>query len=128
MNRWRRGIQVLMVTVVIGTLAACGTSPTSRHGSPAQAGATAAVATGAQPYRLYTHCGVDEALIGNRYFEAVHPLSDGQGNPPAGWGNPYQDGTMMLESSTEAVFRDVAGHQVQFRLRSGARTFKHICS
>jgi hypothetical protein len=128
MNCWRRGMQVLMVTVVTGTLAACGTSPASRQDSPAQAGATTTVATGARPFRLYTHCGIDEALMGNRYFEAVHPLSDGQGNPPAGWGNPYQDGTMTLVSSTEAVFRDVAGHRVPFRLRSGARTFKHVCS
>jgi hypothetical protein len=36
---------------------------------------------------------IDEARIGNRYFEAVHPLSDGPGNPPPGGGNPYQQGT-----------------------------------
>ena len=128
MNTWRRGLQVLMVAVVTGTLAACGTSPAARQASPAQAGATTAVATGARPYQLYTHCGIDEALIGNRYFEAVHPLSDGQGNPPASWGNPYQQGTMTLISPAEAVFRDSAGHQVQFRLRPGATAFKHLCS
>jgi hypothetical protein len=81
----------------------------------------------ARPYRLYTHCGIDEARIGNRYFEAVHPLSDGQGNPPAGWGNPYQQGTMTLLSPSKAVFRDDAGHHVQFRLRLGATSFKRLC-
>jgi hypothetical protein len=109
-------------------LAGCGGGP-----APLAAGSsrpsTAAVAAGpAPPYQLYTHCGIDEARIGNRYYEAVHPLSDGQGNPPAGWGNPYQPGTMTLRPPAAAVFRDDAGHQVQFRLRPGATAFKHVCS
>jgi len=66
-------------------------------------------------------------MLHGRYFEAVHPLSDGL-NPPPGWGNPYQQGTMTLLSPTEAVFRDQAGHQVQFRLRRGAAAFKHVCA
>ncbi len=50
-------------------------------------------------------------------------------NPgPRGWGNPYQQGTMTLLSPAEAVFRDRAGHQVRFRLRSSAKTFKHVCA
>ena len=81
-----------------------------------------------QHYQLYTHCGINEARVGNRYFEAVHPLSDGQGNPPSGWGNPYQPGTMTLLSPATAVFRDQAGHQVRFRLRRGAMEFAHVCS
>ena len=78
-------------------------------------------------YLLLTHCGIDEARVGDRYFEAVHRLSDGRGNPPAGWGNPFQRGTMTLLSPTEALFRDHAGHHVLFRLRPGATTFKHLC-
>ena len=66
-----------------------------------------------QPYQLYTHCGIYEARIGNRYFEAVHPLSDGQGNPPPGWGNPYQQGTMTLLPPAGAVFRDRACQQAE---------------
>jgi hypothetical protein len=80
-----------------------------------------------RPYPLYTHCGIDEARIGGHYFEAVHPLSDGAGNPPAGWGNPYQQGTMLLLSPAVAVFSDDAGHHVVFRLRPGARAFEHLC-
>ncbi len=95
-------------------------------GQPAPAAHLGAEPT--KPFRLYTHCGVDEARIGNRYFEAVHPLSDGAGNPPAGWANPYQPGTMTVLSPTTAVFRDQAGHRVLFRLRPGATAFKHICS
>jgi hypothetical protein len=111
-------------------LTACGSSPAAQVTSSARPSATAAAAAARspQPYQLYTHCGIDEARIGNRYFEAVHPLSDGQGNPPPGWGNPYQQGTMTQLSPAEAVFRDRAGHQVQFQVRSGAITFEHLCS
>jgi hypothetical protein len=87
-----------------------------------------ATAVGApQAYDLYTHCGIDEARIGNQYFEANPPLSDGSGNPPPGWGNPYQAGTMTLVSPAEAVFTDTSGHRVVFKVRPGAKTFKHLC-
>ena len=117
--------------VVAIVLTACGSSPAAQVTSPARPSTpttAAAAARSPQPYQLYTHCGIDEARIGNRYFEAVHPLSDGQGNPPPGWGNPYQQGTMTLLPPAGAVFRDHAGHQVQFRLRPGATAFKHLCS
>jgi hypothetical protein len=115
--------------VVAIVLAACGSGPAAHVTAPARSSAAATAAAGSpQPYQLYTHCGIDEARIGNRYFEAVHPLSDGQGNPPPGWGNPYQQGTMTLLSPVEAVFRDNAGHQVQFRLRPRATAFKHVCA
>ena len=116
---------------VIGwALAACGSGPAGPSGSPAPRPSAAArtVAGSPQPYRLYTHCGIDEARIGSRYFEAVHPLSDGNSNPPPGWGNPYQQGTMTLLSPTEALFSDNAGHHVPFRLRRGAKSFKRICA
>jgi hypothetical protein len=124
-HRWP-ALGVVTLTVL---LAAC----TSGTSSPAARPATAspdrpAVAGSTRPYRLYTHCGIDEARIGNRFFEAVHPLTDGAGNPPAGWGNPYQQGTMTVLSPSTAVFRDVLGHHVVFRLRPGARSFKHLCS
>ena len=110
-------------------LAACSSSPAAPLASPGRPSPALATAAGSpQPYQLYTHCGVDEARIGHRYFEAVHPLSDGAGNPPAGWGNPYQQGTMTLLSPATAVFRDHAGHRVQFGLRRGATTFRHLCS
>ena len=58
------------------------------------------------PYDLYTHCGIDYARVGNRYYEATPPLSDGSGNPPPGWGNPYQPGILTVISPTQAVFTD----------------------
>jgi hypothetical protein len=125
---WRLRVPATAGAVMAVVLAACGSGPAAQPTTPASPSTAAAAAGPARPYQLYTHCGIDEARIGNRYFEAVHPLSDGQGNPPPGWGNPYQPGTMTLLSTAEAVFRDHAGHQVQFRLRPGATGFKHLCS
>ncbi|MFE9171561.1 hypothetical protein ACFYNZ_18890 [Streptomyces kebangsaanensis] len=80
------------------------------------------------PFDLYTHCGIDEARVGSTYFEAETPLSDGSGNPPEGWGNPTQHGTMTLKSEREAVFTDDAGHEVKFRARPDVSAFKRLCA
>ena len=125
--RRRGGVVILAGAAMI--LVACGGGTAAQVAKPAAPSRTSAATLGsARPYMLYTHCGIDEARIGSRYYEAVHPLSDGQDNPPAGWGNPYQRGTMTLLSPTEALFRDDAGHQVLFLLRPGARSFQHVCA
>jgi hypothetical protein len=125
----RRTGPAVVGALAVWALAACGSSPAAPLASPGRPSPATAIAAGSpQPYRLYTHCGIDEARIGHRYFEAVRPLTDGAGNPPPGWGNPYQPGTMTLLSPVTAVFRDHAGHRVLFRLRRGATTFRHLCS
>jgi hypothetical protein len=121
---------------------ACASGANSAAGSAGrQTGPTNAAATGASappqappvsaansmPYDLYTHCGIDEARINGRFYEAAKPLSDGNSNPPPGWGNPYQHGTMTLASPSAAVFTDSAGHRVVFKVRAGATGFKHVC-
>ncbi|MEU3690570.1 hypothetical protein [Streptomyces narbonensis] len=132
---------VIALALVAGVLTGCvaeadGGTTTVRATPPGQA-APPAPATPSEPaapsvqvtpFELYTHCGIDEARIGSTYFEAVTPLSDGSGNPPEGWGNPTQRGTMTLKSTTEAVFTDDAGHEVKFRARPGASSFKRICA
>lgn len=126
----------LLAGAAAGLLAAAcgsgGSAQSAAAAAPAGQAAATRTATAAAPraiaYSLYTHCGVDEAKIGDRFYEAVTPLSDGNGNPPAGWGNPYQAGTMTLVSATQAVFTDQAGHRVVFTVRLGATTFKHTCS
>jgi|SRR5450631_1591893 hypothetical protein len=76
-------------------------------------------AGGSAPY-LYTHCGVLSASINGHIFYAEPALTDGSGNPPQGWGNPYDDGEMTLRSLTTADFRDSAGHSPHFtRLLQG---------
>jgi len=69
------------------------------------------------PYALdlSTHCGVLGTDVGGTWFAADPPLVEGPGNPPAGWGNPYQPGTLTLTSSDEGLFTDDAGHEVVLR-------------
>jgi hypothetical protein len=62
-----------------------------------------------RPYQLYTHCGVKWAKIDGTFWRAKHPLSDGSGNPPAGWGNPFQDGTLVFVGPTTVRFGSPAG-------------------
>lgn len=81
----------------------------------------------AVPFDLLTHCGVDEALVEGVYYEAETPLIGPARSAPDGWDNPYQRGTMTLISSATAVFHDDLGHEVRFRARAGATTFKHLC-
>lgn len=49
------------------------------------------------PFSLFTHCGIYEAQVHGSFFVADQRLDDGHGNPPSGWGNPYQPGTMAVE-------------------------------
>ena len=67
-----------------------------------------------------------ETLVGGTYFEADTPLV-GPGNPPKGWVNPYQRGTMTLLTTSTAEFHDSAGHTVRFHARAGATGFKNLC-
>jgi hypothetical protein len=102
-----------------GCATAAGTPPFS---SPPPAGAKSV------PYSLYTHCGIGYARIGGHWYRARPPLSDGSGNPPSGWGNPYQKGTIQIASRTEAKFSDTAGHHVRFVLQPGVTRPPQICS
>lgn len=79
-------------------------------------------------FELYTHCGVREARIGNDFYYATPVLDDGSGNPPRGWGNPYQTGTMTLRGDGTAHFASPSGLEAVFRLRPGASTWTMICS
>jgi len=127
----RAGAGAVAVGLAAGIVAVgCGGSASSPTGAVPKGTTTAAAITTAKsrPFELYTHCGINEARLGGQYYKAVHPLSDGAGNPPAGWGNPYQAGTMTIVSATEAVFTDNAGHRVVFDLRPGAKAFLTVCS
>ena len=101
-------------------------------GSPAAGPAATSSAArdirGTKPYDLLTHCGVREALIDNNYYLASPVLDDGNGNPPTGWGNPYDRGTMTMNTDKTADFRDADGHRAHFVLRPGATTWLQLCS
>lgn len=79
------------------------------------------------PFDLYTHCGIYEVRVQDTFFAADQPLDGGHGNPPPGWGNPYQSGTITV-SGARAVFQDSSGHTVTFHERAGATSFLRTCS
>lgn len=79
-----------------------------------------------RPYKLYTHCGISWAKIDGMFWRATHPLSDGNGNPPAGWGNPFQNGRLVFVGRSKARFESPAG-TVAFR-RTSRRHRPTLCS
>jgi len=85
------------------------------------------------PFDLPTHCGINELMANGRYFQRVGgALVDGArtpnglGNPPSGWGNPSQRGTLTITGDV-AVFRDKEGHVETFKVRPGATRFLNMC-
>jgi hypothetical protein len=75
-------------------------------------------------YRLYTHCGLDSPTsmdFDSSFWDAIGqgPASDGSGNPPPGYGNPYDDGTITLISPTLAQYRSRTGLVSQWRRHAG---------
>lgn len=125
MRKWRRTVALLGSGAATGLLAACASAA-----GPVAAPVATTTAHRSVPYNLYTHCGIGYVQVGNRYYEATPPLSDGSGNPPPGWGNPYQPGTLTVISPTQAVFTDKAGHRVVFTLvpPGPGRTTPPVCS
>jgi hypothetical protein len=107
------------------TVAGCG-SATTPIGS--QASAASASSRVMQAFDLYTHCGIREAKIGSDFYAASPVLDDGNGNPPTGWGNPGQIGTMAVYGNGTAHFSAPGGLEADFRLRPGATAWAMICS
>jgi hypothetical protein len=104
-------------------------SPTPSGQALSGAGAAAADRVGLPPspepgvayaIYMYTHCGVLGLDINGVWFAADPPLVEDYG-PPPGWDNPDQRGTVTLLSTTQAVFRDDAGHEVRLRADESAR-------
>ena len=110
MNRSWPLLAAIVSGLMLAAMACGGTPPNA-----GEAGGNISIGVGkSEPYRLYTHCGVLSANINGQTFYADPPLSDGNGNPPPGWGNPYDDGVMSLQSPTVADFRDSVGHSAHF--------------
>ena len=77
------------------------------------------------PYRfqLYTHCGLDAPTaieFDASFWDLVPgPAADNDGNPPAGYGNPYDQGTITLISPTRAQYRSSTGAVSQWSRHAG---------
>ena len=76
------------------------------YGAGAEIGAT-------YDYVLYVHCGVQWARIDGVWWE-TQPLDDGNRNPPDGWGNPYDAGTLVLLDENTAEYTGGPGITVRF--------------
>ena len=65
-------------------------------------------------FSVYTHCGVESVRIDGRWWHARPPLyNQERSGPPAGWGDPHQEGTLTMESADRAVF-EALGQRVVF--------------
>ena len=74
------------------------------------------------PYEMYTHCGIRAAYFDGRRWIAdpilqksdTNPLV-GLPDPPAGWANPFDIGTMELVTDDRARFTSSTGLIAEFR-------------
>lgn len=115
-------MRLAVAGLLLLTLAGCGSPAASPEPS---ASASTRVIEG---FELYTHCGIREAKIGGDFYTATPVLADGNGNPPGGWGNPGQVGTMTVDGNGTARFSAPGGLEADFRLRPGATTRVTVCS
>lgn len=83
-------------------------------------------------FQLYTHCGLDWPLamdFDGSFWDPIGPgpASDGNGNPPVGFGNPIDRGTVTLISPTLAHYRSSTGTMMQWRRHPGPQ-ISSFCS
>jgi hypothetical protein len=116
---------VLLAIALMSLIAvsSCGGSTTADQ--PAQETSPVGSAQGVA-FNLYTHCGIKWAKIRGTFWRAEHELSDGNGNPPEGWGNPFQAGRLSFQSRRTATFRSNAGAVVFHRTSQSQPPF--VCS
>ena len=65
-------------------------------------------------YVLYVHCGVEWTRIDGSWWITRPPRSDGSGNPPEGWGNPYDEGLLYLSDENTADYQRLFGDSLRF--------------
>ena len=127
MTTWGLAARGSTISALLVALTACSGGQVNHADTHASQVVTRPADSGA-PFSLYTHCGIDELRLGDKFYERVGgPLDDGSGNPPSGWDNPYQTGRLSRRGDL-VIFTDPKGHQEEFTLRPGATDFKHICS
>ena len=77
--------------------------------------------TSPEPIRIVTHCGLERAIVefDGALWEFM-PVGDlGDGNPPAGFAGPWDDGTITRLDEDHALYRSSEGEQrVLERLRA----------
>ena len=76
--------------------------------------ATGAEAGETYDYVLYTHCGIKWTRIDGVWWE-TQPLDDGSGNPPPGWSNPFDAGSLKMLDDDTAIFSGGPEAKVRFK-------------
>jgi hypothetical protein len=95
----------------------------SAGGAPNSPGAIAGVG---YPISIYTHCGLDRSRIDfdSSFWNPVGETSDGQGNPPDGYDNPYDSGTIRLLPDGTSEFTSSQGVRLRLERFSAARSLE----
>lgn len=122
-----RGLMPALLLAGAMTLVACGDDSATSGGrpqvvdGPAQADidnkppyGSGIVVGDTYDYLLFTHCGVEWTRIDGAWWRAT-PLGDAAGNPPSGWGNPYDAGQLHVVDDTSAVYSGGPGVDVEFK-------------
>jgi hypothetical protein len=102
-----KALAAVLVAVAALTASAQGTErqPSTLPGSVGSAPVTIGVGETAD-FAMYSHCGVESTEFNGRVWNAVEPLyaTPERLGPPAGWGDPEQEGRLTLEAPDRAVF------------------------
>ncbi len=104
--RMKRGIVILACLASLSGCATSGTRTSRQEATPPTSLTTIAPGGPLPPreFQIYTHCGVNGAMIDGRWWKVSPPLEDGNGNPPPPWNNGAQDGVLRFTSDDTAVF------------------------
>jgi hypothetical protein len=76
--------------------------------------------------KIYTQCGLaswGSPDFAGSFWDSVGPNDDGNGNPPPGVGNPFDQGTMVLLSQNTARFTSQTGATFLFTRHAGDKVF-----
>lgn len=93
----------------------------------ADSASSPAAAAGVEyPISIYTHCGLDRSRIDfdGSFWDPVGETSDGQGNPPDGYDNPYDSGTIRLLPDGTSEFTSSQGVRLRLERVTAARSFE----
>lgn len=123
----KRTFVTVGLAVALGSLlGSCTPSPPAPNQPQPTAGQSTTSAT-IKNFGLYTHCGIHEFAYGDRWFTRdAGMLSDGSNNPPQGWDNPTQVGTLTIDGDS-ATFEDTKGHRETFTYNPNQTGPSFIC-